>query len=237
MYLYIITFPNGKNYVGVTNNLKKRLANHKYKSKNGTHANKYLQNAVQKYDWENLKIISADGYDDEIYKIEIEKIKELQTTNKEFGYNISIGGDSGNNGVKFPPEFGAKISERNKKDGNNPRKYWKSDTERKWLDSLPRGETHQYFGKHLPKEIIDKIKKTHFEIADQKTNTKIKRSFVSEIISMYESGIQIKTISKKYKVGWTTIADIVKGRTWKIEDFSYIELKLKHVVAKKLRKK
>lgn len=85
---------NGKIYIGQSRNLKKRLAEHKRKLKNGNHSNTYLQKSWEKHGSENFifKIIEEcieEKLDErEIYFIK--KYKDLTTV-----YNFKGGGSFG----------------------------------------------------------------------------------------------------------------------------------------------
>ena len=90
--IYMFTFPNGKRYVGKTNNFNRRLKEHKRDNKLP------VDKAIEKYGIDNIKIdiLEEDLTDDEILEIEtfyIDKYDTLIKNNK--GYNLireSFGG-------------------------------------------------------------------------------------------------------------------------------------------------
>lgn len=90
--IYMFTFPNGKRYVGKTNNFNRRLKEHKRGNKLP------VDKAIEKYGIDNIKIdiLEEDLTDDEILEIEtfyIDKYDTLIKNNK--GYNLireSFGG-------------------------------------------------------------------------------------------------------------------------------------------------
>ena len=91
MYLYKITnLINGKGYIGITNDYKKRWANHKCNN-NPTMA---IAKAIKKYGVENFKfvVLLSNIPLEEIDDKEIEYIKKYHTHVSENGYNISKGG-------------------------------------------------------------------------------------------------------------------------------------------------
>lgn len=99
---------NGKKYVGQTCRIpKKRWANG-YGYKN----NKYFNNAISKYGWDNFehKIIASNLTKDEANNFEILLIEKLDTTNRNKGYNITKGGE-GARGRHTTEETKQKISE------------------------------------------------------------------------------------------------------------------------------
>ena len=91
MYLYKITnLINGKGYIGITNDYKRRWANHKCNN-DPTMA---IAKAIKKYGVENFKfeVLLSNIPLEEIDDKEIEYIKKYHTHVTEHGYNISKGG-------------------------------------------------------------------------------------------------------------------------------------------------
>lgn len=88
--IYIHTAPNGKMYIGQTNNIKKRWAGNgnRYKTQSLFHK------AILKYGWNNIehKIISTNLTKEEADFQEMFYISAYNTTNIKFGYNITKGG-------------------------------------------------------------------------------------------------------------------------------------------------
>lgn len=89
--VYIHIFPNKKVYIGIT----KQEPKHRWR--NGTHydGNKYMTNAIKKYGWENIqhKILFDNLSKEEAEQKEIELIKQYNSTNRDYGYNILEGGN------------------------------------------------------------------------------------------------------------------------------------------------
>lgn len=106
-FVYMHISPNGKRYIGITQNCLKRWRNGL-----GYWQNKYFYSAIQKYGWDNFEhIIIADNlslYDAE--KMEVELITKYNTTEREFGYNHAEGGKV-NRGYKLSDETRKKLSE------------------------------------------------------------------------------------------------------------------------------
>ena len=93
--VYLHISPDGKRYYGTT----KQSVNRRWR--NGKGYNKRQERfweAIQKYGWDNIQhIIVARGLTkEEAYWLEIELIKEWDTTNRDKGYNIAKGGYSAN---------------------------------------------------------------------------------------------------------------------------------------------
>lgn len=88
--VYIHTFPNGKKYVGVTS-WKPEL---RWGANGCNYKNPYMVNAIKKYGWDNIthEIVAKNLTVDQASKMEIELIKKYNSTDREYGYNISPGG-------------------------------------------------------------------------------------------------------------------------------------------------
>lgn len=95
--IYKITFPNNKIYIGLSNNMYRRMLEHNTDFRN----NLPIEKAIQKYgkitEFEILELIPAENRK---LMIEREKywINFYNSTNKDIGYNISVGGDGANIG-------------------------------------------------------------------------------------------------------------------------------------------
>lgn len=101
IYIYrIFCLVNKKSYIGITNNPKRRLVEHK--------AEKYpIGNAIRKYGIENFELITLDVVNTykEAYLLEPLYIKEIGTL-KPQGYNLDLGGKGG---CKITEETRAKL--------------------------------------------------------------------------------------------------------------------------------
>ena len=106
--VYIHTFPNGKKYVGISSNVKRRFRNGK-----GYERQPIMMNAILKYGWECVltEIICTGLSEAEAKSEEIRMIAEYRTAEREFGYNQTLGGE-GANGRTVSPENRRKTGER-----------------------------------------------------------------------------------------------------------------------------
>lgn len=109
--------PSGKVYIGITSKEphKRWLNGRGYKN------NIYFYRAIQKYGWDNFthEILFENLSKDEACQKEIELIAEYKSNNQEFGYNISIGGNSGFYGCKMSHETKLKIGKISKENWQN----------------------------------------------------------------------------------------------------------------------
>lgn len=93
--VYKHTSPNGKVYVGIT--LRNPI--YRWNNGNGYCNNKYFLCAIKKYGWDNFKheILFAGLTEEEAEQKEIELIKQYNSTDRNFGYNILKGGNISDN--------------------------------------------------------------------------------------------------------------------------------------------
>jgi group I intron endonuclease len=137
-YVYLFSFPNGKYYVGRTNNFEDRLIGHKSKAKKRKKSILYF--AINKYGWDNIdkKVI------DEVKTLQQSIIKEYE---RIVEYNSVLNGYN---------------STYNTKDGGN---VWidREDTQEfkdfiEYMQKISVGEKNSMFGKNHSQESIVKQK-------------------------------------------------------------------------------
>ena len=90
--VYKHTSPSGKVYIGITSvDVKDR-----WMSGHGYRHNSYFENAIKKYGWNNIKheILLTELSKDEAENAEIELIKQFNSNDRKYGYNIESGGNS-----------------------------------------------------------------------------------------------------------------------------------------------
>lgn len=96
--IYKIVFPNGKIYVGRSENIKRRIWEH-YNKKNDTPCQRALHKYFSSYLDIKVEILQQSDDSKKLYDLEKEWIKKLDATNREVGYNITSGGDGGGAGI------------------------------------------------------------------------------------------------------------------------------------------
>ena len=147
---------NGKRYFGITKQeVEKRWLNGK-----GYSRNKYFNRAIEKYGWHEgfEHIIVAKGLsEDEAKWLEMELIREWNTTNPKCGYNYTLGGDSNPMDIK---EVREKVS--------NANKGKKLSEEHK----MKIGKIHK--GKKHSEETRKKMSESHKEKWKEEKNKKIR---------------------------------------------------------------
>lgn len=133
--VYMHKTPNGKVYIGITslNPLER------WRNGSGYYNNHHFRNAIKKYGWDNIEhLIISTGLDKEAAcTLEKELINQYDSTNCNKGYNHSTGGEF--------PTAGLKITEEQKKK----------------ISNALRGSKSYWYGKHLPKDVKNKIAAAH----------------------------------------------------------------------------
>ena len=115
--VYEHVFPNGKKYIGITcRDLKKRWKG----GLRGYDHNDYMQNAIKKYGWENVKhnVLASGLSKEDAENEEIRLIALYDLTNRNKGYNLEKGGKAAN---RITEETRQKL--REKCSGKNNARY------------------------------------------------------------------------------------------------------------------
>ena len=176
-YLYKLTFPNNKVYIGITSQNPKR----RWLGGAGYSDSPAIYNAIKKHGWGNvdkLIIEEIENYE-EACKREIEEIANHRATEKDYGYNILPGGVINRLGKKISeehrkaisgpnnPRYGKKfpMSDEHRAKLSGPNHYaWGtkglrtlSDEAKKKISIANSGERQHLYGKHLPEETKRKL--------------------------------------------------------------------------------
>lgn len=108
--VYVHISPNNKKYIGITS----RKPIDRWQNGQGYKKNKFFYNCIKKYGWENIKhkILFEKLTKEEAEKKEKELIAFYKSNEREFGYNLSIGGDFSTKGLHC--NLGIKRSEEQK---------------------------------------------------------------------------------------------------------------------------
>lgn len=146
--VYVHIAPNEKLYFGITH-LKPE---HRWLSNGNGYKNCTLfWRAIKKYGWENIShIVLIDGISKEM-ACEIEKylIAKYHSNESAYGYNNSLGGESGSYGHKMSLETRQKISKA------NLGRQVSEETRKK----IGAANSKALKGRVLPQEVKDKIRK------------------------------------------------------------------------------
>ena len=149
--LYIHEFPNGKVYIGIT----QQDVDVRWKNGIGYNGQPPMLNAIKKYGWDNVvhDILAIDLTKEEAEQLEVEWIGYYDSTNRKYGYNVSNGGCS----------IGKHSDETKKKIGNSNRGKKRTQEQKKALSlahlNSPKlkGKNNPFYGKQHSNESKKKI--------------------------------------------------------------------------------
>lgn len=159
--LYVHICPNGKRYYGIT----KQEPKVRWQNGKGYSGNQYFTKSINKYGWDNIKheVMFNNLTEHEAKKLEQYMIQWYNTTNPNYGYNITLGGE-GTKGLKGEksPWYGKHHTEETKqKMSENNARYWEgkqfSEETKQKLSKARKGENHPLYGKQLSEETKRKI--------------------------------------------------------------------------------
>lgn len=184
--LYVHIAPNGKKYYGITG---QKYVKQRWKRGKAYKSNQYFTNAIKKYGWDNIEhiVIYDDLTESEAKELEQCYIQWYDTTNRNYGYNITLGGESAS-GYTHTEEARKKISEAGK--GRQM-----SEETRQKISESRLGEKHHNFGKHPSEETRKKMseaQKNRFKNekphnygkhASEETKRKMSESLKGHIVS------------------------------------------------------
>lgn len=106
--VYMHTSPSGKRYIGIT----KQKPEQRWGKGRNYKSNSYFTSAIEKYGWDNFTheiLFQVDSLE-KAKELEIQLIAQYRSDEREYGYNITKGGDPCNRGLG---EEGRKQNRRN----------------------------------------------------------------------------------------------------------------------------
>ena len=166
--IYILTAPNGKQYIGKDSNLPNRSNQHLA----GSGGSRALHNAINKHGADNfeVEVIRYPGISGEaLNAVEMWKIKQLGTK-KPKGYNLTDGGE----GCLNPSEStrramsewqkGVKKSESTRRAMSKPKKSFQgrpiSESTRRAMSKAKQGKNNPFYGRKHSEESLRKMSKS-----------------------------------------------------------------------------
>lgn len=221
--VYKIIFPNNKIYIGISNNIYRRMLEHNSDFRN----NLPIEKAIQKYGkiTEFVILEEINPNDRELMR-EREKfwIFAFNSNKKEFGYNISEGGDgadigSNNSQAKLTEEqyqqvykdlIDNKLSLQEIAD--------KYEMHLSSLSKLNNGHTYFHSAVDYP------IRKTKPKVAGINSgNSKFSQQDIEDIwiLLQFHPELSMKQIADKYSVYASTIQNINQGKTYINSNLTY----------------
>lgn len=145
--VYKHTTPSEKVYIGITS----QKPNERWRNGKGYKKSTYFNNAINKYDWDNIKHeILFNNFTEQMAKLMEQCLIALYSSfDRRFGYNMTLGGE-GVLGKILSEETRKKLSEANKG------KCLSEETKKKMSDSK-KGENNPMYGKYLSEETKKKM--------------------------------------------------------------------------------
>lgn len=221
--VYMIIFPNNKRYIGISNNIRRRMNEHNVDFRN----NLPIESAIQKYGKiNNFILLEEIEAENRQLMREREKywIAKYHSNNKEFGYNVSEGGDGADIGSKNPQ---AKFTEEQIQQIYKDLKDCKetmTDIARKYnidlssLSYINNGKTYFHSSEIYPiRNGFQKIKK-----GIENHNSKFDEAILNKIFSLLkENNLTMKAIANEFNVAESTIHNINNGTTYIRENETY----------------
>ena len=150
-YIYKISFPNGKDYIGLTNRtIEQRWYEHNKCAKSGD--TRCLYNALRKYnmvDTFQMIVIDTAETNEELCEKEIAHIEINNSHYKRgYGYNMTDGGDT-TVGYEYTEKDREKMSKSQKKRFEDPEERRKcGKSQKKVLDSKGKNKPFDVFEKN-----------------------------------------------------------------------------------------
>lgn len=221
--VYMIIFPNNKRYIGISNNIRRRMNEHNVDFRN----NLPIESAIQKYGKiNNFILLEEIEAENRQLMREREKywIAKYHSNNKEFGYNVSEGGDGADIGSKNPQ---AKFTEEQIQQIYKDLKDCKetmTDIARKYnidlssLSCINNGKTYFHSSEIYPiRNGFQKIKK-----GIENHNSKFDEAILNKIFSLLkENNLTMKAIANEFNIAESTIHNINNGTTYIRENETY----------------
>lgn len=221
--IYKITFPNNKIYIGLSNNMYRRMLEHNTDFRN----NLPIELAIQKYgkitEFEILELIDSSNRQ---LMIEREKywINYYNSTNKNIGYNISSGGDGANIGslnheARFTEEeiqgIYKELKESNLSLTELAKKY---NIQLSSLSHINNGITYYHSSISYP---IRKDKRSNAGIKNH--NSQISEEQLNNIYQALQTcqNKTMKELAKEFGISQTVIQNINSGKTYHNNSLKY----------------
>lgn len=233
--IYKINFPNGKCYIGLSNNILRRMKEHEHDKRQPI-----LYNAIQKYfngkipEFEILEIIPANDRQKLLNK-EFEYIQKYHSDDKDKGYNLTAGGNL--YGIYNPQGKFTEEDIQNIYDLLYQKEYpickiaEMFDCSRRTLEEINKG--NRYFHSNVSYPIRVERLKTE---GTKNPNAKFSEKILTEIIwDLQNTLIEYKDLAKKYNCSPSTIGNICRGQSYHQDNLEYPLRKRNAVLNNKLK--
>lgn len=166
--VYKHTSPSGKVYIGIT----KQKPERRWGNGRNYWQNEYFFQAINKYGWENFthEILATDLTRDEAELMEIAEIKKHRSNEREYGYNITNGGEKVG---KFTIESKKKLSEAHKGRPSWNKGVPLSESQRLKMSEALKGRVSPRKGAQCTEEQRKRMSEAHIGKASPRRKTVI----------------------------------------------------------------
>ena len=223
--IYKLNYPNGKIYIGKSNNIKRRMYEHNNINRLKNHKNLPCDLAIQKYGkFNEIEILEIVDNPDLLSQREQYWIAYYHSNDRNIGYNLTAGGE----GLIGQSSPSAKLSDQEVLDIRKRRFFGerKKDVYLLYQSKISFGGFEKiWLGisySHIGKEFIIPTNKISRQEYSSKANSgenngmaKLTKEKVIHIRELYDNGMSISEISKIYtEVYKISIRRLCKRETW-----------------------
>lgn len=223
--IYKLNYPNGKIYIGLSNDIKRRMYEHNNSNRLNNHYNQPCDLAIAKYGrFEEVEILEFIDDKELLNSRERYWIKYYNSTNKNIGYNLTSGGNQlfGNEHpiAVFSEAQVLDIRKRRFKGERKKNVYQDySNINFSTFEGVWLGKKYPNIGKEFIIPSNEISRQIYSSLANQGENNgraKLTENKVRDIRKKYDNGMSISEISKIYsEVNQNSIRRICKRETWK----------------------
>jgi len=216
-YLYKVTAPNSKVYIGISYNPSHRLSQHKSDELSA------LYPVIQKHGIENLnhEVLLGTYSREEAERLEVEFIAKYDSYNN--GYNRTRGGDGCGKPKTLTKKDVLEINELlDKKEMNLRDIAEKFNVREPTIRSINSGKTWSYVTNNTNKSYRSGYKSN----SEDKYNTTLSNEDVVNIKKQIMNGDSLADIARRFNQKPDTIGQIKAGRNWKniyVEGFDKVK--------------
>lgn len=204
-YIYKITNPSNKIYIGKTVCLNARISN--YRRCNGIKEQKIIYNSIKKYGWENhIFEIITEAPQNILSDLEIKYIKEYNSFHYDNpdGMNLTKGGDG---------SLGRKDTfETIQKRINSIKGRKHSEQTKQLMSSLKKGKPSSSKGVPCSEQRKQKISQSNKgKLRSKLTTEKINQTKLLNLIKKHECILQIDKATNKIIKEWITLPKFISN--------------------------
>jgi len=203
-YLYELVFKNKKKYIGISQDAKRRFIIHKAFARAGSR--QAIHRAIRKYGEDSVRLkILVVGDKDYILEMEKKAIFILNTTSKNFGYNMSFGGEiSPVAGIGHSKKSRKKMSISQKKRIRSSEEIYRwaqCNKGRKFSEEHKEKLKISATGRKLSKETKNKISESISKIISGENNPMFGKKHSADSIRKISEATSIQMKGNAYRLG------------------------------------